>query len=446
MPEATVLRSGNESRVRVLVVDDEELLRVALRRTLTRLGFEVLEASDCGAALDAIDKLLPDVVFLDLRMPGMDGHTFLRRLQAKEPGVSPPVIVMSGHGNMDDVIEVLRWGAVDYVRKPWTLNEIISAVGRALEARRRTNEAVIKNLSPQPTAPVEDQKRAERLRDLQTKLRQGEIVIPAIPAALSRLQQQVEDPRSSLDDIAKTVEADPRLAADILRLANVAQFSHMGRAVDLRAAISRLGLRHVHNLVKTIFLHGLCAVRPGPYRELMTIVWRRSVARALSMRALCDLLGPAQGMSGDTAYLIGLMSDVGASLLFWVVSERPQGSLVPEDVGDTEAVLALVRRTHEDVGRALTERWNLDKSVSSAIANHHRDVPPSTHAIAWTLGIIGDSIATTLVGVPDPTASSPPDPMSVKRYATDLTLSPKILERLTSDLAVEFAAIQDSLR
>jgi len=446
MPEKTALRSGTEPRVRILVIDDEDLLRVALRRTLTRLGFDVVEASDCEAALQTVGSLRPDVVFLDLRMPGMDGHTFLRRLQAIDDGSRPPVVAMSGHGNMDDVIEVLRWGAVDYVRKPWTLNEIISAVARALESRRKVNETLIADLSEKPALSPEDPKRAGRLRDLLNKLRQGEIVLPAVPGVLALLRQQVEDPRSTIDDIAKTVESDPRVAADILRLANVAQFSHMGRTVDARVAIGRLGLRHVHNLVQTIFLHGLCAIPAGIYRDVTITVWKRSVARALAMRALCDLLGPQQGMNGDTAYLIGLMSDVGASLLLWVVSERSQGSLAPEDAADVEAVLALVRQSHEELGRALTERWNFEKAVSDAVANHHRDVPPSAHAVSWMLGTIGNSLATAIVGEPDPTSAKVHDPMLVKRYATELTLSPAILDRLTYDLKIEFAAVLSILR
>jgi CheY-like chemotaxis protein/HD-like signal output (HDOD) protein len=446
MPENAVLRSGTEPRVRILVVDDEELLRVALRRTLSRLGFAVIEAPDCDAALEVVKSQAPDVIFLDLRMPGMDGHTFLRRLQTFDAASRPPVIAMSGQGTMDDVIEVLREGAVDYVRKPWTLNEIISAVARALEARQRLNDALLAE-RPASVAPSgsEDPRRIDRLRDLQNKLRQGEIVLPATQAVVLTLRQQVDDPRSTLDDITGTVEADPRIAADILRLANVAQFSHMGRATNVRSAIGRLGLRHVSNLVQTISLHGLCSVREGPYREVLTLVWRRSVARALAMRALCELLGPGQTMNGDTAYLIGLMSDVGASLLLWVVSERSQGNLTPEDLKDVPAVMSLVHRTHEELGRALTERWGFEKVVSSAIAEHHRDVPPSTHAVGWMLEIIGNSLATRMVGQPDPTSAAPSDPLLVKRYATELTLSPPILERLAADLTEEFGGIQNSI-
>jgi HD-like signal output (HDOD) protein len=150
-------------------------------------------------------------------------------------------------------------------------------------------------------------------------------------------------------------------------------------------------------------------------------------------------------MNGDTAYLIGLMSDVGASLLLWVVSERSQGSLTPEDLKDVPAVMALVHRTHEELGRALTERWGFEKVVSSAIAEHHRDVPPSTHPVGWMLGIIGNSLATRMVGQPDPTSAAPSDPLLVKRYATELTLSPPILERLAADLTEEFTAIQNGI-
>jgi hypothetical protein len=75
----------------------------------------------------------PDVVLLDLRMSGIDGHTFLRRLEAL--GATLPVVVMSGTGTMEDVVDVLRAGAVDFIHKPWTRDELAGALSRALRRR-----------------------------------------------------------------------------------------------------------------------------------------------------------------------------------------------------------------------------------------------------------------------------------------------------------------------
>jgi signal transduction histidine kinase/DNA-binding response OmpR family regulator len=118
----------------VLIVDDDELLRRSLRRQLTILGCEVIEAGDGGRAMRLARDAAPAAIFVDLYMPGTDGHTLLRRLP--HSGVTSPIVVMSGGGNMDDVIGALRNGACDYLKKPWSKDDLASSLGRALDLHR----------------------------------------------------------------------------------------------------------------------------------------------------------------------------------------------------------------------------------------------------------------------------------------------------------------------
>jgi len=429
---------------RVLVVDDEEPVRVALGRTLRRLNYEILEANSGELGLQMVATRDPDVIILDLRMPGMDGHTFMQRLQVPGHASLPRVIVMSGQGNIDDVIKILRWGAVDYLRKPWNLTELMSAVTRALELRRQDRPKAAPTLaavSPEPP----DAKRRSRFAELQSKLRQGEIVLPSVPAILDQLRALVEDPRSSIDQIADVVERDSRMAADLLRMANSVQFTHMPRATNIKTAVTRLGLKHVSNLARTIFLQGLCNVGNGPYRELLASVWRRSVARGVSMRALCDLIDPSMGVDGDTAYLIGLMADVGASLLLWVTCERAGDSLTSEDVNDTKTALEMVRRTHEDVGKALVERWNFGKAVPSTVAQHHREVPPVTDTVWWSLFVLGDHLASKIVERPDITTDLTISEVTLDRCAAEFGIPRVVLNQLAGDIRAEYESIEVGL-
>jgi HD-like signal output (HDOD) protein/CheY-like chemotaxis protein len=433
------------SQGRVLVVDDEEPVRVALGRTLRRLGYEILEANHGEGGLATVAAHDPDIIILDLRMPGMDGHTFMQRLQAAGYRSLPRVIVMSGQGNIEDVIKILRWGAVDFLRKPWNLTELMSAVTRAIELKRQDRLPTAAPADPAAPTATPNEKRASRFTALQAKLRQGEIVLPTIPSLLDQLRTQIEDPKSSIDHIAETVERDSRMAADMLRMANSAQFSHMPRATNTKTAVTRLGLKHVGNLVRTIFLQGLCNVRTGPYRELLTVVWRRSVARGVSMRALCDLLDPSTGVDGDTAYLIGLMADVGATLLFWVISERASDNLTSEDVSDTATALEMVKRTHEEVGKAMVERWNLGKALPATVAQHHREVPPVCDAVWWNLFVLGDFLASKMVEEPDPTTDRKLSETTIDRCAAEFGIPRVVMNQLSLDLRAEYESIEGCL-
>lgn len=126
----TIDFSGVGPRRLVLVVDDEATVRIALRRHLSTLGCEVIEADGAAQALQLAEERRPAVVFTDLKMPGTDGLTLLAELARS--GIETSVVVISGQGEVEDVVGALRAGAIDYLKKPWTKAELASALERAL--------------------------------------------------------------------------------------------------------------------------------------------------------------------------------------------------------------------------------------------------------------------------------------------------------------------------
>jgi two-component system, NtrC family, response regulator AtoC len=127
---------------RVLVVDDEENLRLVLRTLLKRHGYEVETAESGEDALSMVDSFGPDVVLTDVRMPKMGGLDLLTTLKAK--GNEATVIVMSAYGNMDLALEAMKAGAYDYVQKPFKPDEVVLALRKAEEREllRRENRAL----------------------------------------------------------------------------------------------------------------------------------------------------------------------------------------------------------------------------------------------------------------------------------------------------------------
>src|SRR5271165_4135093 len=127
---------------RVLVVDDEENLRLVLRTLLKKHGYEVEVADSGESALAALDSFDPDVILTDVRMPRMGGLDLLSALKAKQHPAT--VIVMSAYGNVDLAIDAMKAGAYDYVGKPFKPDEIVLALRKAeeREALRRENRAL----------------------------------------------------------------------------------------------------------------------------------------------------------------------------------------------------------------------------------------------------------------------------------------------------------------
>ncbi|MFD1626309.1 response regulator [Azospirillum griseum] len=118
---------------RVLVVDDEPPIRRFLRTSLSAQGYEVVEAEDGAGALAEVRRRAPDLLVLDLGLPGVDGLEVIRRLRGD--GATLPIIVLSSRADEAGKVEALDLGADDYVTKPFGMDELLARIRTALRHR-----------------------------------------------------------------------------------------------------------------------------------------------------------------------------------------------------------------------------------------------------------------------------------------------------------------------
>jgi DNA-binding response OmpR family regulator len=123
-----------KSRPSILIVDDESTIREVVRRYLERDGFQVWEAADGFEALDAIKSEPPDLILLDLMLPGIDGLTLTRHLRQDR---AIPIIMLTAKGEASDRIRGLDLGADDYITKPFSPQEVVSRVRAVLRRSGR---------------------------------------------------------------------------------------------------------------------------------------------------------------------------------------------------------------------------------------------------------------------------------------------------------------------
>lgn len=119
----------------ILVIDDEKNIREALRMGLKMESFDVITAEDGADGLEKLTTLGADAVILDLRMPRLGGLDFLQRIQGQFEGM--PVIVLTGHGGVDDAVESMKRGAYDFMTKPVNIDKLVLILRRALEEQKR---------------------------------------------------------------------------------------------------------------------------------------------------------------------------------------------------------------------------------------------------------------------------------------------------------------------
>lgn len=128
-----------ESRsLRILIVDDEEVLRDVLEAVLRREGFEVLLAASGEQALNVLDNEEVDCIILDVMLPGISGIDTLRAIRISNPTL--PVVVITAFSSIDGAIEAMKHGAFHYIPKPFKNEEVVLTVNKALEQRRLSRE------------------------------------------------------------------------------------------------------------------------------------------------------------------------------------------------------------------------------------------------------------------------------------------------------------------
>jgi two-component system response regulator TctD len=123
--------------MKLLLIEDNEAMRTTLQRSFERLGMQVVSCGDGGRALDRWRASLPDVVLLDLSLPGVDGLDVLA--SARAAGLATPVLILTARGTVGDRVLGLNSGADDYLAKPFDLDELEARV-RALARRSGAQE------------------------------------------------------------------------------------------------------------------------------------------------------------------------------------------------------------------------------------------------------------------------------------------------------------------
>jgi two-component system response regulator TctD len=169
--------------MKLLLIEDDLALHTTLSRSLGRLGWEIEVCSDGRAALGRWRALKPDVVMLDLTLPGRDGLHILAH--ARDEGLTTPVLILTARGTIGDRVQGLNLGADDYLAKPFDLDELEARL-RALYRRHSENYA--------DAAAGQEEKNALRLDKESGAVYHGGQVLALPPRELALLQALLQRP------------------------------------------------------------------------------------------------------------------------------------------------------------------------------------------------------------------------------------------------------------
>jgi HD-like signal output (HDOD) protein/CheY-like chemotaxis protein len=340
---ATPIPVPGDAMPRILLVhDDARTLERALRSMQQRESeWEVRAARSEAEALVMFDSWAPQVVAAAAKPPLLDGIGLLALMRDKRPQTIR--IVIGVEGDTEKSLRTLKL-AHRAVSEPLDATDLIEMIRRML---------LLTNLVAK-----------EEMRELLGSIGG----LPAVPSVYAQLATKLEDSNTSVFELGRIVAGDMTLAAQVLRLANSAYFSHQQRVTKIEAAAARLGTRLLRSLVLTAEVYGRFPVSPFFAERL-----ERMQSHASLVARIASGLDPGAAWRED-AFTAALLHDIGKLVLGSQLAHTYEQVVVEsERTGDPEHEVELRRLGvhHGAVGACLLGMWGLPSVILEAVQNHH---------------------------------------------------------------------------
>ncbi len=328
---------------RILFVDDEKAILRAIDRLLFDSGYEVLTAESGETGLAMLAATPVDVVVSDIRMPGMDGHQFLRKVKALYPQTTR--LILSGYAEENAILNSIVDGSSNmYLLKPWEGQDLKEKLSQILAARELFNNNTMLDF-------------AKGLENLSAA--------PGIFESVGLLTEQGAD----VNQIAEVIESDPVVAAAVLRVANGA--FHNVKTVSIAKAITILGLRVVKTIVLLCSLFGFVNIKM-PQLSLKTLTNKAIAANRLMVQIYSELLGKQVPDTFETA---ALLSDIGLLMCLHYYPDQYEGIVREYMAGGDRNFVRLEKEVlkvgHQEFGAYLLNWWGLPYPIVETALYHH---------------------------------------------------------------------------
>lgn len=335
----------------ILFVDDEENILKSLRRLLHEEPWEMFFAGSGDRGLEILEKENIDLVISDVRMPGMDGIAFLKRVKKRYPHVVR--IFLSGYADHKAVIQALAEGsAQQLLPKPWKDQELKDVIRGALKQAE------------------EMQNKNEGLQKIINSLSS----LPSIPHTYLKVKKCLADiDKVSIDQIADLIEEDTSISAEILRWANSSLFGQRHQVDTVKRAILVLGLEIVEGLVLSEAVFGSVAPRSADGFDLKTFQ-AHSMACGITAKLLICELPYMEPKDEDRAFTAGLLHDIGKLIEARYLGEHFKKIITAareKKMLMLNAEQEILGTSHEEIGGYLAEWWSLPSFIVNAVKWHH---------------------------------------------------------------------------
>lgn len=366
----------------VLVVDDQQIIREPVAACLKMEGYDVVAAGSAAEALALLKTCRPDLIILDVHMPGMDGLALLATLRVRAETAGIAVILLTVEADRRFVVQASKLGVREYVLKAkFSLKELLERVARSLARPGALERPAEGGGSIHSVQSMQHQSPGASAAALCTREQLMERARNAVEGkTLSGMVAQVislaASPRTSTTELAGAIVRDPMLSANVLRVANSAAYtSAQAEVTNIADAIRKIGSAVVGRIAAAIAVMDAMpeTVADGfnPIRA-----WQHSFAVA----QLCQQLAP-QGKTGGLPYLVGLCHDLSEILFHAHFAEEAQKVLeVQHSSGRPRAQIEreLLGMTRSELAPVMLGRLGLPETIRTSIEVFHAALATGT--------------------------------------------------------------------
>jgi HD-like signal output (HDOD) protein len=246
--------------------------------------------------------------------------------------------------------------------------------------------------APAPEPPIEAESDGLLAPDLNLSfielIMSGKVKVPPYPAVATELTEVVNRGDFGLRELADIIRMDQALTAEVLRYANSAALRGVADITSVDHAVNRIGARSLVGLALSVKLANE-ATADGPLLEMKHRIWREAVTSSV----VCQQLAPRFGLEPGEAFVCGLLHDFGKVVAVACIEKLIDSG---QKAASDEAWMDVIERYHVELGRLVSERWNLPESVVVAIHTHHRPELAGPHRRMVDLVTMSDQVVLLL--------------------------------------------------
>ncbi len=347
----------------VLFVDDEKMVLDGLRRALRSMRKIINMNFALGGkdALSLLDERPIDILVTDMRMPGMDGAELLNEVKKRHPEVIR--MILTGQAD-DEATKKAIHVAHQFLMKPCDPLILKTVLKRACLFHELITHPLLKRVVS------------------------GIDHLPSLPDIYIKIQDAINDPKSSVDDIAAIVEKDLAMSSKLLQLVNSAFFGYYQDIKSPAKAVHILGIETVKSLVLALkvfsqFENGTIT------KSFLKNLWQHSFETAIFSKAIMETTTDDKKKLDD-AFVSGLLHDLGKLILSSNMQEKYAEAIkmaVEQEIELRKAEFMVFKASHAEIGGYLLGIWGLPGDIVEAITFHHRahQYPGKSFTLAATV-------------------------------------------------------------